>query len=153
MAPKMITTSIPTRGCPVLSDSDRQEAAESLTRAEHDRAPVSPLSERWPEMTVTDAYEIQLENIRRRCEAGETVRGQKVGLTAKVMQEMLGVDEPDYGHLLDSMFIADGGEVSAADFASRASRSKSRSSSGRHSPVRIARSTMCSPRLSGSCRR
>ena len=100
----------------MLSDSDRREAADSLVSAERDRAPIPPLSERWPEMTVADAYEIQLLNIGRRVDAGGTIRGQKVGLTAKVMQEMLGVNEPDYGHLLDDMFILDGAEVPALDY-------------------------------------
>jgi 2-keto-4-pentenoate hydratase len=31
------------------------------------------------------------------------------------MQQMLGVDEPDYGHLLDNMFVAKGGVVPAGD--------------------------------------
>jgi 2-keto-4-pentenoate hydratase len=52
-----------------------------------------------------DAYEIQLLNIRRRVNAGATVRGHKVGLSARAMQQMMGVDEPDYGHLLDDMFV------------------------------------------------
>ena len=32
------------------------------------------------------------------------------------MQQMMGVDEPDFGHLLDTMFIPNGAEVPAARF-------------------------------------
>ena len=39
------------------------------------------------------------------------MRGHKVGLTAKAMQQMLGVGEPDYGHLLSDMFFDNGGTV------------------------------------------
>ena len=60
----------------------------------------------WPDIDVVDAYEIQLLNIRRRLEAGARVNGHKVGLSSKAMQEMMGVDEPDYGHLLSDMEVS-----------------------------------------------
>lgn len=31
--------------------------------------------------------------------------GHKVGLSSLAMQQMMGVDEPDYGHLLDDMQV------------------------------------------------
>ena len=70
------------------------------------RRPIPPLRETWPEIDVVDAYEIQLLNIRRRLEAGAGVRGHKVGLSSKAMQDMMGVDEPDYGHLLTDMEVS-----------------------------------------------
>jgi 2-keto-4-pentenoate hydratase len=42
-------------------------------------------------------------NIRRRLAAGASVFGHKVGLSSLAMQQMMGVDEPDYGHLLSDM--------------------------------------------------
>ncbi|MCW4355689.1 2-keto-4-pentenoate hydratase [Hoyosella sp. YIM 151337] len=83
--------------------SQRGDAAARLETAESQRRPIAPLSESFPGMTVEDAYEIQLVNIRRKLAAGDEVRGHKVGLSAIVMQQMMGVDEPDYGHLLSSM--------------------------------------------------
>ena len=35
--------------------------------------------------------------------------GHKVGLSSKAMQRMMAVDEPDFGHLLATMEVADGG--------------------------------------------
>ncbi|GHB70916.1 hydratase [Streptomyces viridiviolaceus] len=87
----------------MLTDPQRQRAAQTLRSAEHSRTPVAPLTEVFPEIGTEDAYEIQLINIRRRVEAGAEVRGHKVGLSSPVMQRMMGVDEPDYGHLLDDM--------------------------------------------------
>jgi 2-keto-4-pentenoate hydratase len=98
----------------MLSDAERLAAADALRAAERDRAPIAPLTETWPGLDVTDAYEIQLLNVRRRVEAGETVRGHKVGLSARAMQQMMGVNEPDYGHLLDTMFVFEGDRVPAA---------------------------------------
>ena len=90
---------------PMLSDAVRREAADALAAAERDRSPIPPLRETWPDLDVVDAYEIQLLNIRRRLDAGVTVNGHKVGLSSRAMQEMMGVDEPDYGHLLSDMEV------------------------------------------------
>lgn len=97
----------------MLSDDVRREVAAALAAAERDRRPIPPLRETWPDIDVVDAYEIQLQNIRQRLEAGATIHGHKVGLSSKAMQEMMKVDEPDYGHLLSDMAIADGESVSA----------------------------------------
>lgn len=93
----------------MLTDADRETAAELLRRAERDREPIDPLTETFPAIDVVDACEVQLRNIRRRTDSGGTVVGHKVGLSSKVMQRMMGVDEPDYGHLLADMEVPDGG--------------------------------------------
>jgi 2-keto-4-pentenoate hydratase len=98
----------------VLSTEDRVAAAAALRNAERDREPIDPLVVTFPDIDVVDAYEIQLHNIRLRCaDGGPAVVGHKVGLSSLVMQEMMGVDEPDYGHLLADMRIEDGASVPA----------------------------------------
>ena len=89
----------------MLDSTQRTIAAELLWAAERDLAPIDPLTETYPAIDVVDAYEIQLINIRRKIAAGARVRGHKVGLSSPVMQQMMGVDEPDYGHLLDAMVL------------------------------------------------
>lgn len=88
----------------MLSDDDRQSAADDLWKAEETRSPIASLTTVYPDIDVVDAYEIQLRNVGRRIEAGAVTKGHKVGLSAKAMQELLGVYEPDYGRLLDGMF-------------------------------------------------
>jgi len=78
--------------------------ADRLHTAERCRAPIAPLIESCPDLSVADAYEIQLHNIRRR---GVEVVGHKVGLSSVAMQQMMGVDEPDYGHLLADMRLTE----------------------------------------------
>jgi len=70
--------------------------------------PVAPLTDRHPDLVIDDAYAIQTINIDRRTGAGQRIVGRKVGLTSRPMQEMLGVDEPDFGVLTDEMIVEDG---------------------------------------------
>ncbi|MFF3495127.1 2-keto-4-pentenoate hydratase [Streptomyces sp. NPDC002795] len=91
----------------MLTDHERRKAAEALAAAEAARSPIRPLTETFDGITTVDAYEIQLIGIRERLAAGETVHGHKVGLSSPVMQQMMGVDEPDYGHLLSTMELAE----------------------------------------------
>jgi 2-keto-4-pentenoate hydratase len=82
-------------------------AAERLAEAERTRTPIERLTEHFAGLTVSDAYEIQLANVRQRTAQGAVVRGHKVGLSSRAMQQMMNVDEPDYGHLLSDMFVAE----------------------------------------------
>jgi 2-keto-4-pentenoate hydratase len=88
-----------------FGDADLDAAAAALWAAQEERRPIDPLTHTYPGIDVEDAYSIQLRNISRRLDCGDRVKGHKVGLSAKAMQQMLGVDEPDYGHLLESMFL------------------------------------------------
>ncbi|MFI5495230.1 2-keto-4-pentenoate hydratase [Actinoplanes sp. NPDC051859] len=88
----------------MLTEAERRTLADRLYAAERDRAPVPPLIHDHPELTAADAYEIQLANVRRR---GEAVVGHKVGLSSAAMQAMMGVAEPDYGHLLAGMRLSE----------------------------------------------
>jgi 2-keto-4-pentenoate hydratase len=82
-------------------------AADRLAKAERTCTPIDRLTEEFAGLTVDDAYEIQLANVRRRTARGVVVRGHKVGLSSRAMQQMINVDEPDYGHLLSDMFVAE----------------------------------------------
>jgi 2-keto-4-pentenoate hydratase len=89
----------------MLTVEVRDELAADLAEAERSRVAIAPLTTTKPDIDVVDAYEIQLINIRQRVAEGARVIGHKVGLSSKAMQEMMGVDEPDYGHLLDEMAV------------------------------------------------
>jgi 2-keto-4-pentenoate hydratase len=91
-----------------LSEEDVRRLAGQLWDAERGSAPVSPISTRHADADIDDAYRIQLEGIRLRTGAGDRVRGHKVGLTARVMRQQFGVAQPDFGHLLASMFHPEG---------------------------------------------
>lgn len=85
-----------------------QQAADALWESAQTTMPIEPISEEYRELGIPDAYAIQLQNIQRRLETGRVITGKKIGLTSKPVQEMLGVDQPDFGHLLDDMEAVDG---------------------------------------------
>ena len=99
-----------------LSEEQRDEAALALREAEESAVAIAPLVQTYPDIDVVDAYEIQLRNIRRRLAAGRVVHGHKVGLSSLAMQQMMGVDEPDYGHLLDDMVLSEDVPVHASRY-------------------------------------
>jgi 2-keto-4-pentenoate hydratase len=94
----------------------REAIASILLGAYASRQPVEPLTEKYEDLTLEDAYEIQLLQIRHWLTAGSRVKGHKVGLTSAAMQRQLGVDEPDYGHLLTDMFWMEHEPVPASRF-------------------------------------
>lgn len=100
----------------MLSAQVREQLAAELAQAERSRVPITPLTDRHPGIDVVDAYEIQLINIRQRVAEGARVVGHKVGLSSEAMQKMMGVDEPDYGHLLDDMQVFEDKPVKSANY-------------------------------------
>lgn len=97
----------------MLSVATRDELAADLAQAERSGEPIAPLTAAYPDIDVVDAYEIQLINIRQRVAEGARVLGHKVGLSSLAIQQMMGVDEPDYGHLLDEMQLFEDTPVKA----------------------------------------
>jgi 2-keto-4-pentenoate hydratase len=89
-----------------------EEMADELYEAERSGQSIPPLSEQNPDLTVQNAYQVQLRNINKKLAEGQNITGKKIGLTSVAMQETLGVGEPDYGHLLDGMVIENGGVIS-----------------------------------------
>ena len=82
--------------------------AGELFGAERNRQAVPPITERDPAFTADDAYRVQLINVERALGMGHRISGKKIGLTSLAMQQMLGVGEPDYGHLFAAMDCRDG---------------------------------------------
>jgi 2-keto-4-pentenoate hydratase len=77
------------------------ELAESLFRAFETGAPVAPPSEALT-LSVDDAYAVQRALVDAHRHAGRSVVGRKIGLTSLAMQRQLGIDNPDFGVLLDT---------------------------------------------------
>lgn len=85
--------------------------ADELADAERERTTVPLLTQRYPEMTVEDAYAVQNEWRRRGGAAGRRLVGRKIGLTSKVMQAATGITEPDYGAIFADMVFENGSVI------------------------------------------
>jgi 2-oxopent-4-enoate/cis-2-oxohex-4-enoate hydratase len=89
-----------------------EELGDELYAALRARRTLSPLTERWPGITIRDAYHVSLRMVSRRIEDdGEKVIGKKIGVTSRAVQEMLGVFQPDFGYLTDAMLYPNGGPM------------------------------------------
>src|SRR5450631_3225570 len=95
----------------MLSDADRKKAADILMAAQKERKQAVQLSVTFPNIVIEDSYAITTLVANRKIAAGAKLIGHKVGLTSKAMQRSSQIDEPDYGHLLDDMMVADGARV------------------------------------------
>jgi 2-oxo-hept-3-ene-1,7-dioate hydratase len=89
--------------------ADHEQARRTVT-------PIDPVTRRHADMTLDDAYAIQAAWIDLQVAAGATIRGHKIGLTSRAMQMAMQIDEPDFGALLDHMFVANGATLPAADY-------------------------------------
>ncbi len=87
------------------------EAYQHLLQAEKNKKSVAPLTDLFPDITIHAAYRIQMKSINQKVKDGQKIVGKKIGLTSFAMQKLLGVDQPDYGHLLDSMEVPNGGTI------------------------------------------
>src|SRR5216117_188797 len=94
-----------------LSEAERKKCVETLLSAEKEKKQAVQLSVTYPHITIEDSYAISSAVAQHRIKAGARLIGHKVGLTSKAMQASSQIDEPDYGHLLDYMMIADGAKI------------------------------------------
>lgn len=99
-----------------LGQSRIDGLGERLHRALETATAIDPLTLEYPSLSISDAYAVQLATVSRRIAAGERVVGKKVGITSRAVMDMLGVDQPDFGHLLSGMAYDDGAAIPASQF-------------------------------------
>jgi 2-keto-4-pentenoate hydratase len=90
--------------------------ARALYEARRTRQQIAPFTDADPDLGMADGYAVQQELTRLLLADGDRIVGYKVGLTSKPMQQMIGVDQPDYGPVLASTVYADGDIVSLGSF-------------------------------------
>lgn len=99
-----------------LTDAEVTKLAADLHQARQAGIAIPPLTARHPGMTMADGYRVQQELVAALTAGGERVVGYKLGLTSAPMQQLLGVDSPDFAPVLSSHMNPDGAAVSAASF-------------------------------------
>lgn len=92
-----------------LSQSDIERLGSELYHGMVNQTTVRPLTERIPDITIGDAYNISRHYLDLRLAGNrEVVVGKKIGVTSTAVQSMLGVYVPDFGFLTDAMQFSDG---------------------------------------------
>ena len=88
------------------------KAAAERLRAAHDKGePCRPIRDLIAADDIESAYAVQDDNTRRWMHEGRKLAGRKIGLTSRVVQKQLGVDQPDFGMLFADMAVCDGEPV------------------------------------------
>jgi len=100
----------------VLDQFKVRELAARLHEAERSRKQIGHFSREIPNITIEDAYAIQRSWVDIKLTEGRTIKGHKIGLTSRAMQRSSNITEPDYGALLDNMFLPDGQDIDTARF-------------------------------------
>lgn len=84
-----------------------QQVANLLDSAARTGEAIAPIRDQLSS-GIAQAYEVQQLNTQRLISQGRRVTGRKIGLTSHSVQQQLGVDQPDFGALFDSMEVSDG---------------------------------------------
>jgi 2-oxo-hept-3-ene-1,7-dioate hydratase len=92
----------------MLDKETVQQLARELHESEASRVQVGHFSKRFPAMTIEDGYAVSRAWVAMKIAQGRQVRGHKIGLTSRAMQQSSQIDSPDYGTLLDDMFFEPG---------------------------------------------
>lgn len=95
----------------IHQESGIRDAAAAIVSAFDKRVPTDPVKSLIEPLGLGAAYKVQREVVAHLSRSGARLTGRKIGLTARSVQSQLGVDQPDYGALLDTMEYADMDEI------------------------------------------
>lgn len=95
----------------MLDPSTIKRLAERLDEAERSKQLIPMLTREYPDLAIEDAYAIQRAWTQIQLGRGRVVKGHKIGLTSKAMQNAVGIAEPDYGVLFADMFYPDASAI------------------------------------------
>src|SRR5882672_11744785 len=90
--------------------------ARRLYQARKNRVQLRHFSLEYPDLSIEDGYAIQTEWVRMEIADGRSVKGRKIGLTSRAMQQASQITEPDYAPLMDDMFFATGSDIPVERF-------------------------------------
>lgn len=100
----------------MLDATTIQGLALELQAARRERRQLRHFSQRFPQMSIEDGYAIQRAWVALELAAGRRIKGRKIGLTSRAMQQASQITEPDYAPLMDDMFFESGGDIAIKHF-------------------------------------
>ena len=99
-----------------LDDKTIAALARELYDARKSRTQLRHFSKRHPGMSIEDGYAVQRAWVALELADGRSIKGRKIGLTSRAMQQSSQIDEPDFAPLMDDMFFASGGDIAVNRF-------------------------------------
>jgi 2-keto-4-pentenoate hydratase len=90
----------------VPSPEQVSAAVERLATAQRTRVPCAAVRDLIGTDDLSAAYAVQRGLVEARLAGGASVVGRKIGATSKAVQDQLGVDQPDFGYLLNDMDVS-----------------------------------------------
>jgi len=90
--------------------------ARQLYEARKSRTQLRHFSREHPHMSIEDGYAIQRAWVALERADGRSIRGRKIGLTSRAMQQASQITEPDYAPLMDDMFFESGADIPIEHF-------------------------------------
>ena len=91
----------------MTSETQISAAVARLAEALETRVPCAAVRDLIGTDDLPAAYAVQQGLVQKRLALGATVVGRKIGATSEAVQSQLGVDQPDFGYLLDEMDVSD----------------------------------------------
>jgi len=101
----------------LLTDAERDAMARRLYEAKRTGVGLVPPPSEEIEFTMDDAYLVRRRFVDMLIADGRTPKGHKIGFTSEVMQRMYGMSGPDFGQLMDDVFVPLGEPVPASALA------------------------------------
>lgn len=100
----------------MLTDDVHKEIAARIYHCIKEISQISLLTKAYPDIQIGDSYHIQNYVVSSFKEAGSQVKGYKIGLTSKAVQQLVGSREPNFSPLLDHMFTAEESELARSNW-------------------------------------
>src|SRR3954447_7587330 len=89
----------------MLDTATIERLAARLDEAERTKTLITMFTKDYPDFSIEDAYAVQRAWTRLQLGRGRVIKGHKIGLTSKAMQNAVGLSEAELGLLFGQIFL------------------------------------------------